>query len=121
MATNVIDQKTAANGLPLPHPQNELSDDVARIRDALIAVDALLASKANSTDVAAEFERLIGSAPGALDTLKELADALSNNPEFSAYVSAEIQRLDQEISSGNANVDKVFRRLRNKQVCGLDF
>lgn len=33
------DQRTANLGLPLPHPNNDLSHDVLRLRDALAAID----------------------------------------------------------------------------------
>lgn len=121
MAGNVIDQRTAALGLPLPHPQNELQDDVARIRDALIVVDALIASKADAAFVVAEFAKLIGEAPEALDTLKELASALANKPDFASFVAGEIQRIDRSIADGNAEASGLYRRERLKQICGFDF
>ena len=121
MSGQTIDQRTAALGLPLPHPQNELQDDILRIRDALMAVDALIAKKADAAAVADEFARLIGEAPGALDTLKELASALANNPDFASFVAGEIQRLDRAIAAGNAGAAGLFRRERLKQICGFDF
>lgn len=56
-------------------------------------VDTALAKKANAADVPTKDEvelrikALIGSAPEALDTLVELADALNNDPNFAASVT----------------------------------
>jgi hypothetical protein len=48
----------------------------------------LLASKASTESVAAAIADLVDSSPAALDTLKELATALGNDPNFAATVSA---------------------------------
>ncbi|MDH0894687.1 MULTISPECIES: pyocin knob domain-containing protein [unclassified Pseudomonas] len=47
---DVIDQKTPNAELPLPHPDNDLSDDVLRIRTSLQMVDGLLAALASGLD-----------------------------------------------------------------------
>jgi len=39
----IIDDTTPALGLPLPHPENLLDDDVLRLRGALFGVDSELA------------------------------------------------------------------------------
>ena len=38
----MIDQRTAHHDLPLPHPSNELSEDVGRLRELVTLLDALL-------------------------------------------------------------------------------
>lgn len=61
-------------------------------------VDTELAKKANAADVPTKDEvelrikALIGSAPEALDTLVELADALNNDPTFAATVTAALAK-----------------------------
>ena len=45
---------------------------------------------ANKSYVDTEVANLVDSAPGALDTLNELAEALGDDPNFSATISAEI-------------------------------
>lgn len=40
----MIDERTPAYHLPLPHPSNLLSDDVLRIRDAIHGIDVLLSA-----------------------------------------------------------------------------
>lgn len=63
-----IDNITENLTLPLPHPDNDLEDDVLRIADALTAVDAaihaarqLLAQKANADAVAQAMNLLDGA------------------------------------------------------------
>lgn len=41
---SVIDNRTQAHNLPLPHPDNKLEADVQRLRDALTDIDSLLQS-----------------------------------------------------------------------------
>lgn len=60
----------------------------------LLAAQTTLALKANSTDVAvsisAAISGLVDSSPAALDTLKELATALNNDPNFAATTAQSI-------------------------------
>ena len=57
-----------------------------------------LDDKANKTDtltpaqIDARIEQVIGSAPEVLDTLKEIADALGNDPNFAASMTAELAK-----------------------------
>jgi hypothetical protein len=112
-----INDTTASRGYQKPNVSNLLSDDVARLRAALEAIDvdvaALLSLKAalasptftgtpsaptaaggtNTTQlattafVAAAIAALIDSAPGALDTLDELAAALGDDANFAATMT----------------------------------
>lgn len=51
------------------------------------AVTTALANKADVTAVAAQIASLISAAPGALDTLNELAAALGNDPNFATTMT----------------------------------
>lgn len=61
-------------------------------------VDTELAKKANAADVPTKDEvelrikALIGSAPEALDTLVELAEALNNDPSFASTMTAALAK-----------------------------
>jgi|GEM_PF-1099835 len=92
------DTRTAQRNYPLPFPSNLLAEDVVRLRDALQAldvdVDALftaLATKLNQAQVQALVQQAVDSlmagAPGALNTLGELALALNNDEAFSVTVT----------------------------------
>lgn len=68
-------------------------------------------------DLQAAIEKIIGEAPEVLDTLKEIADALGNDPNFATTITKKLaaitEQLNQEITSRTeadaqvqANVDK---------------
>lgn len=105
-----IDNRTPILDLRLPHPDNLLQEDVDRLILTLGMIDSLLAPLAspaltgnptaptqsqadNSTRIAttayvkAAVAALINSAPGALDTLVELANALGNDANFATTVT----------------------------------
>lgn len=44
----MIDDKTPTLKLPLPHAENLLSEDVARLRDAFAAIDAAIAAESTA-------------------------------------------------------------------------
>lgn len=48
------------------------------------------ASYATNASVTAQINALVNSAPGALDTLQELASAMGNDPNFAATVTAQL-------------------------------
>lgn len=69
------------------------------------------------TDLQAAIEKIIGEAPEVLDTLKEIADALGNDPNFATTITKKLaaitEQLNQEITNRTeadaqvqANVDK---------------
>lgn len=62
----MIDQKTSNLQLPLPHPGNELQDDILRLRDAFTAIDSKIAA----------IDLLLTSDDISLDTVQELVTAI---------------------------------------------
>lgn len=93
----MVDELTPHAGLPLPHPSNSLEDDVLRLRDALMGVDAALQSIAGDkaatddaidaataarqaiTDRLDAIDALLESDDVDLSTLQEVVDALKDN------------------------------------------
>ena len=65
----MIDERTATLELPLPHPQNELDDDVVRLRTAFGLIDARFAAIA----------ALLEADDLTLDTILEIANAIKAN------------------------------------------
>lgn len=83
-----------------------------------------LTDKANAADtltpdqIDARIQALIGSAPEALDTLAELADALGNNPSFAATVQEQLGKkatkervdaLEKTLADGFGDLADAFR------------
>lgn len=93
-----IDDRTANRSYKLPNAANFLADDVQRLRDALTAIDADVYARYTKTEIDQLITNLIDGAPEALNTLKELATAVGNNPNFAATVNATLTLL------GNADL-----------------
>ncbi|EDV5411660.1 phage tail protein [Salmonella enterica subsp. enterica] len=66
---------------------------------------------ATAAFVAAKVAQLVGSAPEALDTLKELADALGNDPNFATTVLNKL--------AGKQPLDETLTALSGKSIEGL--
>lgn len=82
-----IDDRTANRNYKLPNAGNFLADDVVRLRDALTAIDADVFARYTKTETDQKLADLINGAPGALDTLNELAAAMGNDPNFATTIT----------------------------------
>lgn len=82
-----IDDRTTNRSYQLPNAANLLSDDVARLRAALNAIDADVFARYTKTEVDQLITNLINGAPGALNTLDELAAALGDDANYAATVT----------------------------------
>jgi hypothetical protein len=81
----VVDERTAGRSYPLPHPQNDLAEDLPRLRAALTAIDA---------DVAA-LEALLSSDDPLLDTLQELVTSIkANKTTINALLADKVDRAE---------------------------
>ena len=102
----MIDDRTARLNLPLPNVGNLMkSQDVPRIIAAFQAIDAAIFAKATPADITAAIAAakvvtntaissaiagLVNAAPGALDTLQELATALGNDANFATTLTSSL-------------------------------
>jgi hypothetical protein len=82
-----IDDRTTNRSYKLPNIGNFLTDDVTRLRDALNAIDADIFARYTKVEVDQLITNVIQGAPGALDTLNELAAAMGDDPNFAATVT----------------------------------
>lgn len=83
-----IDNRTPNLDLALPHQDNTLEEDVARLRSALTALDAAVFAKASPADITAAINAVLDGAPAALDTLNELAAAIGDNADYATAITA---------------------------------
>lgn len=83
----MIDDRTAHLNLALPHADNPLIDDVARLRSALTELDAAVNARALPADIVAAVNAVLDGTPAALDTLNELAAALGDDANFAATMT----------------------------------
>jgi hypothetical protein len=87
----MIDNRTPHLDLPLPDPNNLMrSQDVPRLIQALQAIDAAIADRATLADLSMAIDTLIDGAPDALNTLKEIADAINDDKNFAATMMAQL-------------------------------
>jgi hypothetical protein len=97
------DSRTTNRNYPLPYPSNLLAEDVVRLRDALIAIDTDIATRVDSAAVTAQINQaiqgLLDGAPGALDTLNELAAALGDDSNFASTVASQLAAIDGEVTT----------------------
>lgn len=78
----------------------------------------------NADQVKAEIEKIVGAAPEALDTLKEIGDALNNDPNFAATITNELSKkadktdLDTKVDWVEYNNTKNIVLPSNGQIFG---
>lgn len=104
---NAINELKALTGQPAGVQINDSA--VTGSIDVTYSVDKIL--KVVEAAKLAVKNDLVGGAGGALDTLKELADALNNNPNFAAEIATSLSK--------RVRVDaaQVFTALEKKQAC----
>lgn len=70
----------------------ETKADKADVDSAVENINSALDQKADKIAVNARIQEVVAAAPEALDTLKELADALGNDPDFAGTVTTELAK-----------------------------
>lgn len=125
-----IDDRTPNRNYQLPNAGNFLSEDVARLRDALTAIDADVFARYTKAETDQKLADLINGAPGALDTLNELAAAMGNDANFAAtittalgnrYTKAEIDALLLFTQNGAGAVARTITSKLKDVVSVKDF
>lgn len=103
------DSRTTNRNYALPFPSNLLAEDVVRLREALNAIDVDMANRPEAAAVTAEInaavQALVGGAPGALDTLNELAAALNDDANFAGTVTNELATLETSVATAQNTAD----------------
>lgn len=126
-----IDDRTTNRSYQLPNAGNLLTEDVARLRAALTSIDADIFARYTKTEVDTLINNLIQGAPGALDTLNELAAAMGDDPNFATTVtnaltlkanSADVYskaQADARYVQGSVQTEMVFIATANQSVFTL--
>lgn len=89
----MIDDRTQHLNLPLPSADNYIHDDVARLRDALVSIDAAINSKAAMADIQsalANINNLLSSSDPNLDSVLEIVAAIKANSDAIKRVEANV-------------------------------
>lgn len=81
----------------------ELDDNFRNIKSAIDSLETSTGQKVTAQqakDIALEeLNRLVGAAPGQLATLEALAEALGNDPDFAASISAKFGQIDTALAT----------------------
>lgn len=80
----------------------------------LSEIIASIASKATPAEVDQRIQAVIGSAPNALDTLKEIADALNNDPNFATTITGLLANKVDKISGKSLSANDFTTALKTK-------
>ncbi len=91
----MIDNRTSNLSLPLPHADNLMkTEDLPRLIEALTTLDTAVAARATTSAmnsaISAAISALVAGAPGALDTLDEIAAALNDDASIAATLTTSI-------------------------------
>jgi hypothetical protein len=126
-----IDDRTTNRSYQLPNFANLLADDVTRLRAALQSIDADIFARYTKAEVDTLLTGLIQGAPGALDTLNELAAALGDDPNFAATITNQLAQKansadvytrtqsDARYVQGQTQAEMVFIATANQSVFTL--
>lgn len=106
----MIDHKTPHLLLPLPHPDNELHEDVFRLRDAFTALDGalhalrgLVASDDVNLDTVQEIVTVLTAAQGDIGDITALLSTKANKTDVSNSLDlkANVVYVDQRLATVN--------------------
>lgn len=108
----MTDDRTPALELPLPHPDNDLQDDVARLRTALVGIDGQISAILSTLqsidpdlDTMAEVAALLQDHQTAIATLGDAVSGLIDDGAPSGSKSWSSQKVQAEISDALAGID----------------
>ena len=99
--------KTSAENVVVDAAGKTLSAELAEILTAM-------AGKATASDIDTRINALINAAPTALDTLKEIADALNNDPDFAATMTTQLAGKVDKIDGKGLSTEDFTTALKQK-------
>lgn len=113
----MINEITPHLYLPLPHPDNDLGDDVLRLRDALSAIDSKVAT----------LDLLLASDDLSLDTLQEVVSAIKAarteigavNALVASQLATQNTAINAQLAAQNAQVSQQLAALSALVYAGL--
>jgi len=107
-----VDVAGVANGMALLRQASKWIPVALQINN-IAGLETALNGKATPADITAAINALVAAAPGALDTLNELATALGNDPNFATTITSALagkQPLDSDLTAIAALTTTAFGR-----------
>lgn len=99
--------KTSAENVVVDAAGKTLSAELAEIITDM-------AGKATASEIDTRLNTLVGAAPEALDTLKEIADALNNDPDFAATITTQLASKVDKIAGKGLSTEDFTTELKAK-------
>lgn len=89
-------------------------NDGRTVEAAITDLVDTLAGKVTMQDVTEEIEKIVGTAPQALDTLKELADAIDNDANFASTLTTQIGTKVDKVTGKQLSTNDFTNALKTK-------
>jgi hypothetical protein len=89
------------------------------VESTIASIVTTLSEKVNIDDVNAEIEKVVGSAPAALDTLQELSTALNNDPDFAATITNSLANKVDKVLGKQLSTEDFTTALKTKLVSNV--
>lgn len=89
-------------------------NDGSTVESKVTEIINTLGSKTTLAQVQAEIAKLVNSAPATLDTLKELANALGNDPNFATTISNQLANKVDKVAGKGLSTNDFTTDLLNK-------
>jgi len=89
-------------------------NDGSTVESKVTEIINTLGSKTTLAQVQAEIAKLVNSAPATLDTLKELATALGNDPDFATTIANQLANKVDKVEGKGLSTNDFTTALLNK-------
>jgi len=91
-----------------------MMNDGTTVQEKVTQIVNELAKKATQGDINNAISQLVDSAPAALDTLRELAEALGNDPNFATTVTNMLAQKVDKVAGKQLSTEDFTTALKNK-------
>lgn len=89
-------------------------DSGQTLETTITQITSSLAEKTTLEDVQGEVEKIIGTAPAALDTLQEISEALNSDPDFAATITNSLTGKVDKVAGKELSTNDFTNALKTK-------
>lgn len=105
---------TWSNLFPKTLASLSILDNGKSLETAIAEILTALGSKVGLSDVTTEIQKVVGTAPAALNTLQELASALNNDANFAATITNALSKKVDIVTGKQLTTEDFTTALKNK-------
>ncbi len=111
--TNALEELRTALTAAINKETTDRQTDVERLDKAIKALEALVGKESVQKVVEAAIAEVIGGAPEAFDTLKEIADWIEEHGQGAAALIQSVSELSARVDTVDAKVDEAFAAIKS--------